>query len=171
MKLKELIAPANRSARVADFLERAGWTAGQEFLSVLVTSTGGSTATGLPWKLALVMSAGAAIVSVLTTIVQYLGNLTNLSFWPDILTRTAKTFIASILGSAGASGLNILTFTWTTALNVAAVAALAAFAKGFLARGEPTSPDANAKGPAGGNPSTLKTSTYIDAVVRAEPSA
>jgi Putative lactococcus lactis phage r1t holin len=145
---------ARAKAIIADFLERAGWTAGQEFLAVLLTSA--SSVISLPWKTALSMAAGAAVVSLLGTAVQYLGKWTSVAYWPDLGVRLVKTFLASLLGSAGADAIDVLSFNWANALNLAALATLLALAKGLLAR-------QSAPGTAA-TPSTLPSATYAKAV-------
>jgi hypothetical protein len=147
----------NAAARsvVADVLERAGWTAGQQFLAVLLATDAASTGVDLPWTLALAMSAGAALLSIVATTLQYLARLTDLSFWRDLQVRLAKTFLASLAGSFAAEAFNVLSFDWSGALDLATVATLGALAKCLLAR-ESASSDAT--------PSTLPTSTYERAI-------
>lgn len=124
------------SPKLSDFAERAGWSAGQAFFATLLAEGGGRTVVSLPWKYALIIAAGAALTSVVLTELQYLGKETNLSFWPDILVRTAKTFLGSLAGAfAAAHPFNVVTFHWPSALNLAAVAALTCFGKGMLAGG------------------------------------
>jgi hypothetical protein len=141
-----------------DFVERAGWTAGQQFFAVLLATGGVRSVVDLPWQLALTMAAGAAVVSVVTTGLQYLGRLTDLPFWPDLLVRLAKTFLASLVGSFGAAAFDVLTFDWAAALDLAALTALTALAKGLLARSSDRGPSAN--------PSTLPTDTYSRATAK-----
>ena len=145
---------------LADFVERAGWTAGQQFFAVLLATSSVSSVVGvvdLPWQLAAVSSLGAAVASVLTTAIQYLARLTDLGFWTDQLVRLAKTFLASLLGSVSADLSGILSFDWASAIDLAIVTTLSAFAKGLLARQqteEGTRP----------SPSTLTATTYDHAV-------
>jgi len=80
-------------AVLLDFLERAGWSAGQVFFATVVAGSTQSAAIGLPWKTASLLALGAAVSSVVLTAVQYLGRFTNLSFWPDLLVRLGKTFL------------------------------------------------------------------------------
>jgi hypothetical protein len=158
----------NRRIRAiaADFLERAGWSAGQAFFATLLAGGTAVTVSNLPWKYATVLALGAAVSSVVLTAVQYLTNTTNLPFWVDLSVRLAKTFLASLAGSfAAAHPFDIIRFDWPTALNIAALATLTALAKGLLARagaGGPT-PPAGAR-PGAGNPSTLPPATYHAAV-------
>ena len=156
------------NAKVADFLERAGWSAGQVFFATLVAGGSATTVVGLPWKYALILAGGAALTSLVLTAVQYLTKQTDLHFWPDLLVRLAKTFLGSLAGSfAAAHPFDILTFSWTTALNVAAIATLTALGKGLLAGGSKdatTPPTAGADPPVGRNPSTLPTATYHAAI-------
>ena len=154
-------------AVIADFLERAGWSAAQQFFAVLLTTSAAAKVGALPWQLALATSAGAAVASLVATGLQYLGKLTDLSFWPDLGVRVVKTFLASLAGSFGADVINVTTFDWTTALNLAAVAAITALGKGLLARGPDSSGGAlGGMGVAEGakpprpNPSTLPARTY-----------
>jgi hypothetical protein len=133
-----------------DIVERAGWTAAQQFLSVLLTTSAVSSVIGLPWKLALVMAVGAAVVSVVATLIQYATRLNTHNFWMDLLIRLVKTFLASLAGSFGASHpFNVLTFHWSAALDLAFVATLTALGKGLLARQ-----------PGAETPSTLPASHY-----------
>jgi hypothetical protein len=88
---------------VADFLERAGWSAGQVFFATVLAGGAGRTVADLPWQYAGVLALSAAVASVLLTGVQYLTGTTNLSFWPDMLIRLVKTFLASLAASFAAS--------------------------------------------------------------------
>ncbi len=146
---------ARWSSVVADFAERAGWTAGQAFFAVLLTSGAGDGTVNVPWRLALAMAAGAALTSVVTTMIQYLTPLRGIGFWPDLLVRLAKTFLASLVGSFGAGAFDVLTFRWSSALDLAVVTTLGALAKGFLAAG--SGPQAKA------TPSTLPEDLYARA--------
>ena len=141
---------------VADIVERAGWTAGPQFLAVLLATGSASVGVNLPWRLALAMSAGAAVLSVVATTGQYLARLTDLSFWPDLLVRLAKTFLASLAGSLSADAVSVLSFHWSSALDLATVATLGALGKGLLARESAPATSAT--------PSTLPTSTYERAI-------
>lgn len=133
-----------------DFVERAGWSAGQQLVSVLLAAGTAGAVLELPWALAAAMAGGAAVASVVTTAIQYLSKLTNLSFWPDLLIRLTKTFLASLAGSFGADAFNVLIFNWSEALGIAVLATLGALGKGMLARQE---------GP-GNTPSTLSPAMY-----------
>ncbi|MGZ5401064.1 MAG: holin, partial [Nocardioides sp.] len=75
------------------------------------------------------------------------------NFWLDLTLRLIKTFIASFLGTVGAMQFNVLTFDWSNALNLAAIAALSALAKGFLASGADLA----------NNPSTMRPENYTEA--------
>lgn len=155
-------------AVLLDFLERAGWSAGQVFFATLL---GGGTAISvynLPWKYSLTLSASAAVSSVILTGVQYLTRLNNLWFWPDLIVRLAKTFLGSLAASIVAARVfDMTTFHWTAALNLAALATIAAFGKGLLARGadvsQATADVPQARRP---NPSTLSDRAYAQAVGR-----
>lgn len=176
-----------------DFLERAGWSAGQVFFATVLAG-GSASVAGLPWKTALALALGAGVSSIILTALQYLGRFTNLSFWPDIVVRLAKTFLGSLAASISASKIfDVTTFHWSSALNIATLATLSALGKGLLARssvilqgpGEPATPAGAAGEVATGraapvsvgrvpaqtvraysNPSTLPTSTYLDAIRR-----
>lgn len=159
------------TAVVLDFVERAGWSAGQVFFGTLLGGGAVVTAGNLPWRYALTLSGSAALASIVLTAGQYLARLTSLPFWVDVVVRLAKTFLASLAASfAAAKVFNLMTFHWTAALNVAALATLAALGKGLLARSQSV-----AVQPAAGqapvprqptNPSTLATGTYERAVQR-----
>jgi hypothetical protein len=163
---------ARWKAVVLDFGERAGWSAGQVFFATLLTG-GAAVAVGdLPWKYSLTLAGSAAVASVVLTAIQYLSKKTDLPFWADLLVRAAKTF----LGSLGASILaekvfDVTTFHWTAALNLAAVATIAAIGKGYLASSQPAT--ASGGTTAAGQPavptqrtgpSTLTTGTYLRAI-------
>ncbi|GIE75550.1 hypothetical protein Aph02nite_15000 [Actinoplanes philippinensis] len=152
-------------AVVLDFVERAGWSAGQVFFATLLAGGVGSVI-DLPWKYSLTLAVSAFVSSVILTAVQYLSKLTNLAFWPDLLTRLSKTFLASLSGSMVAGVFDITTFDWESALNVAFLATVASLAKGLLAR-EPAA--ANGQVPPGASPSTLPMGTYREAVDHAPP--
>lgn len=121
-----------------DLFERVGWTAGQQFFAVLLTSNA-MAALELPWRLATVLAAGAAIGSLLTTLlqdgVQWLARLPATNFWYDLGVRLAKTFVSSMIGSLGAAKMfDVLHFDWGSALNLALVTTMTALAKGLFAR-------------------------------------
>lgn len=157
------------TAVLLDFVERAGWSAGEAFFAALLAGGTAVLSTGLPWGYASLIAASAAVSSVILTGVQYLTKLTDLSgvhppalrFWVDLLIRLVKTFVASLAGSIAAEAtFNVATFSWTQALNVAALAVLAALGKCLLARGaSPGTPTGAAP-----TPSTLPTPTYLAAV-------
>lgn len=147
-------------AVVLDFVERAGWSAGQVFLATLLAGGAGSVV-DLPWRYSLTLAVSAFLASLLLTAVQYLSKLTDLAFWPDLLARLAKTFLASLSGSMVAGAFDVTTFDWESALNVAFLATVAALGKGLLAR-EPAAP--NGQVPPGASPSTLPMGTYREAV-------
>ena len=160
-------------AVVLDFLERAGWSAGQVFFATLLAGgTAIGTIAGLPWEYSTVVALGAAVASVVLTGVQYVSkvDVTRLRppwcrFWVDLLLRLAKTFLASLAGSfAAAHPFDIVTFGWATAVNVAAIATLGVLAKGLLARGNDGEGRPSAGRPADANPSTLPPDTYRTAV-------
>jgi hypothetical protein len=148
-----------------DFVERAGWSAGQVFFATLLAGGVGSVI-DLPWRYSLTLAISAFVASLLLTAVQYLSKQTNLAFWPDLLTRLAKTFLASLSGSIVAGAFDVTTFDWDSALNVAFLATVASLAKGLLAR-EPAAP--NGQVPPDASPSTLPTGTYREAVDHAPP--
>jgi hypothetical protein len=138
---------------VRDFAERALWTGGQQFVAVLLTTSTTSGVIDLPWRISLATAAGAMVVSVLTTAVQYLPALrqsVGKSFALDLVLRLAKTFLASFLGTIGAMSFDVLTFNWSNALDLAVVATVGALAKGFLAAGPG----------AANNPSTMQGREY-----------
>src|SRR5689334_25126059 len=122
-------------AVLLDFLERAGWSAGQVFFATLLA--GGSSMSNLPWKYSSTLAISAGVSSIVLTAIQYLTRTTDLSFWPDLVVRLGKTFLSSLAGSIVATGVfDITKFNWTTALNVAILATLTALGKGLLARGQ-----------------------------------
>lgn len=163
-------------AVLLDFLERAGWSAGQVFFAVLLA--GGTTASvaNLPWKYASILAVSAAVSSIILTALQYGARITDLPFVPDLLVRLVKTFLASLAGSIVAAGVfDIMKFHWGTALNVAFLATLVALGKGLLAR-QPVAPAPTPAATTGAapapaavmrtSPSTLATETYTEAVQR-----
>lgn len=151
---------ARRRAVLLDLLERAGWSAGQVFLATLLAGGTSATVGNLPWRYSATLGLGAGVMSLLLTVVQYLSRVTNLSFWPDLVVRLGKTFLASLAGSAMAGEVfNIMTFNWTSALNVAFLATLTALGKGLLARGTGDQAQTGQR-----SPSTLSDSTYDQAV-------
>jgi hypothetical protein len=159
------------TAVVLDFVERAGWSAGQVFFATLL-SGGAAVAVGnLPWRYALTIGGSAAVASVVLTAIQYLAKATDLPYWADVVVRLAKTFLGSLAASFAATQVfNVTTFHWTAALNVAALATLTALGKGLLARGQSTTAPAvagQAAVPAPRtSPSTLTMGTYLQAVKR-----
>jgi hypothetical protein len=169
----QVLLPWKLPPIVADFIERAGWSAGQVFFATLLAGGTSVSVANLPWKYALVLAVSAAVGSAVLTALQYIARMTDLPFWEDLLARLGKTFLASLLASfAAAHPFDIIAFDWPTALNVAALAVLAALGKGLLARGSdvglaagPATATATVTGTnAVPNPSTLPTATYIEAV-------
>ncbi len=146
-------APAKRGDPRAifwDFVERAGWSAGQQFVAILLAAGTAGSVLQLPWTLAGAMAAGAAIASVVGTAIQYLTGLTGRSYRTDLAIRLVKTFLVSLAASFGANVFNVLTFHWSEALGIATLTTLGALGKGMLARQEG----------AGNNPSTLRPAMY-----------
>lgn len=138
-------AAHERTAILADFLERAGWSAGEQFLAVLFTTSTAVTLAGLPWAAASVMAVGAAIISILTTTVEYASKpVKQANYWAELALRLVKTFASSLLGAMTAEAVfNFLNFGWIAALNLAAVATIAALGKGLLARNSTGTPNAS----------------------------
>lgn len=153
-------------AVLLDLLERAGWSAGQVFVATLLAGGAATTAGNLPWKYALTLALSAAVSSAILTVIQYASHTTELGFWPDVIVRLGKTFLASLAASiAAASVFDVTAFDWTAALNVAFLATLSALGKGLLARGNPNPPPGAATPvPAQSSPSTLPTATYAEAI-------
>ena len=155
-------------AVLLDFVERAGWSAGEAFFATLLAGGTTGPVTGLPWKYAFTLAVSAAVLSVLLTAVQYLTGFTKLTFWADLGVRLAKTFIGSFVASTAAAGLfDVTKFDWGTSFNVAVVATLGALGKGLLARlPQPAPAGVTAAAPAadGDNPSTLRPAMYDEAV-------
>jgi len=178
-------------AVVLDFLERAGWSAGEIFFATLLAGGTALSVANLPWKYSLTVALSAAVSSIVLTALQYLAKQTNLSFWPDLLVRLVKTFLGSLSASfAAAKIFDVTMFHWSAALNVAVLATLAALGKGLLARqpaalAPPAAPaTTGGAAPAGtapvgtapagtaaaevpaaqANPSTLPTHTYVEAI-------
>lgn len=117
-----------------DALERAGWSAGQAAFALLIAGGAVTDVVGLPWWAMVVAGITAFVVSFLTTGVQYLFSLENLSFWVDLPVRAAKTFGAVLIAALSVNGVNLLSLDWKAAINLAGVAALTVVAKSFLAR-------------------------------------
>jgi hypothetical protein len=160
------------TAVVLDFVERAGWSAGQVFFATLLGGGAAATLGSLPWRYALTLGGSAAVASVVLTAVQYLTKATDLPFWADVVVRLAKTFLSSLAASFAATQIfNVTTFHWTAALNIAGLATLTALGKGLLARGQSAAAPAVAGQAAAvpaprTSPSTLTMGTYMQAVQR-----
>lgn len=137
--------------RILDGLERAGWSAGQTLVVVLLTSGAVTDIRNLNWSFALGTAVGAFMVSGLATLLMYMSQLAPVSFWIDLSIRLAKTFVAAFIGAIGADYFDAFTFDWNAALNIAVLATLGALGKGLLARQQT---------PGGNNASTLPPSTY-----------
>lgn len=141
---RRLLLPTRPRDIALDFAERAGWTAGQQFLAVLLATTGAAAAAAdtsvvdLPWQLALTSSLGAAVASVPTTAALYLRGFyawITASYWRDLITRVLKTFTASVAGTLLAvQVVDTYDLGWRSALDLAAIATLQCIAKGVLAR-------------------------------------
>ena len=157
---------SKRRAVLFDFLERAGWSAGQIFFATLLAGGAPVNAANLPWRYALTLAVSAAVLSVVLTAIQYANvKWKNLPFWPDLAVRLAKTFLGSFAASAIADGVfDMTTFHWSTAFNIAVVATISALGKGLLARSQApaTEPTPGSSSPA--SPSTLPNDTYREAV-------
>ena len=142
-------------AKFFDYLEKAGWTAGQQFFAVLLATGATGSVIDLPWKLAASMAVGAAIVSLLTTFVQYAASKEGGPFRTDLIWRLVKTFVASVAGAIAAdAAFDFTEFDWKDAFDLALLATLGALGKGLLARAPGN----------GDNPSTLRPSLYEKAV-------
>lgn len=146
---------APRWPNLWDFVERAGWSAGQQFAAILLAAGTAGSVLQLPWALAAAMAAGAAVVSLVATAVQKLteklSGRSAHSFRSDLWIRLGKTFLVSLGASFGAEhAFNVLTFNWSEALGIAALTTLGALGKGMLARQEGN----------GDNPSTLRPTLY-----------
>ena len=76
-----------------DFLERAGWSAGEIFFATMLAGGTAVSVANLPWAYALTLALSAAVSSVILTALQYLAKKTDLTFWPDLLVRLLKTFL------------------------------------------------------------------------------
>jgi hypothetical protein len=159
-------------AVLLDFLERAGWSAGQVFFATLLAGGASISAANLPWKYASTLAISAGVASAVLTALQYAARITNLSFWLDMIVRLVKTFLASLAASMAVGVFDVTKFNWMTALNLAFVATLTALGKGLLAR-EQVAPPAAAPGAgpspaavARTSPSTLPIGTYLRAVQR-----
>jgi uncharacterized membrane protein YjjP (DUF1212 family) len=149
-------------ARALDILERSGWTAAQQFVAVLLAGAGVGTVVGLPWRLAASAAVGAAFVSVLGTLLQYVVTKKTKNFWQDVLVRMGKTFIASLSGSIAAEKLfSAFDFDWPTALNIAALATLGVLGKATLAGCNGSGDNPPAPSLLQRNPSTLPTAQYL----------
>lgn len=126
-------APITWRDRVLDAIERAGSSAGEQFLAVVtaggVSIIGGIA--GLPWALALATSAGAFLLSILFTAATF--QLTGLPYAADLAVRVVKSFAASLLATVGASQVvDVRTVHWGAALNVAALMAFYTVIKGIF---------------------------------------
>lgn len=155
-------------AVLLDILERAGWSAGQVFFATLLAGGTASTVANLPWRYAVTVAISAAVSSALLTVLQYAGRITDLPFWPDLLVRLGKTFLASLAGSIAAAGVfDVTAFNWESALNVAVIATVTALGKGLLARERPVPPATTEKqAEREASPSTLPLETYNEATQR-----
>lgn len=141
-------------AVVFDFLERAGWSAGQMFVATVFAGGAAASIGDVHWKYAGSLAIGAAVSSSVLTAVQYLARQTKLGFWLDMVVRLAKTFLSSLAASIVAAGVfNVVTFQWGAALNLALIATIGSLGKGLLARQ-----------PGSANPSTLPPEIYQEAV-------
>jgi hypothetical protein len=137
-------------ARILDALERAGWSAGQTLVVVLLTTGALTDMRNLSWGFALGTAGGAFVFSALATLLLYVSKLAPGCFWADLGLRLAKTFVAALLGAIEADYFDAFTFDWKAALNIAVLATLGALGKGLLARQETAY---------GNNPSTLPPAT------------
>lgn len=115
-----------------DLLEKAGTSAGQQFLSVCLTAGAFLNLAGLPWKLALATAGGAFVLSFGTSALTKLTGLDNLSYWKELIRRGIVTFIQSFLSMLGAGVVDVTHVHWLSDLNIATVAAFMAVAKGLL---------------------------------------
>ena len=148
--------PTPTSARRQDRFERAGWSAGQALIAVLLADSAINDVRQLPWATALGTAAFAFVASLVLPVFR---SFSAKSFMNDLLVRLARTFAVTFLGALGIFSVSdVFGFDWTVvqanvwpALNVALLAVLGALAKGMLARQE---------APGGGNPSTLPAKTY-----------
>lgn len=162
---------AKVKAVLLDILERAGWSAGQVFFATLLAGGTAVSVANLPWRYAATVAVSAAVSSVLLTVLQYAARITDLPFWPDLLVRLGKTFLASLAASIAAAGVfDVTAFHWDAAINVAVIATITALGKGLLARERPvpaaTGERAEKVAEREASPSTLPLETYIEATHR-----
>lgn len=121
---------ASIKEKFLDILERAGWSAAQQFLALILV--GGALSFGqVSWIVDLSTAAGAFIVSALLSIGQ-LSFASPLTFWPDLIVRIVKTFAASLVGLLGADVVNVIGINWVADLQIAGFAAFLALVKGLL---------------------------------------
>jgi hypothetical protein len=152
-------------AVLLDFLERAGWSAGEVFFATLLAGGTAVSAAHLPWKYAATLAISAAVASVILTGLQYATKTVKVKFWSDLLIRLIKTFLGSLAASFAASSVfDITTFNWGTAFNIAMVATLAALGKGLLARQPAVAAPVAFATAVDASPSTLPAPTYRAAV-------
>jgi hypothetical protein len=113
--------------RVLDQVARAAWTAGAVLIGVLITD--------MPWKAALTFAVCAAVASCILVGLALIAKVTELPFWIDVLVGMYQAFIAGVASSVAACGVfDVAVFSWSKALEIGAVAAAAALARGVLTR-------------------------------------
>lgn len=134
-------------AYVLDPLERAGSTFVQQFVIVLL-ATSGSLVIFQDWQAAFYTALFAGIVSILTSLLTF--TVPPQTPMVDLLLRTAKTFIQSLLGSMAATQFtDVVHFGWHGAIAVAIPVALTSFLKGMAAMAIAWSPGTASLLPAG----------------------
>lgn len=119
-------------AVLLSLLEKAGTSAGEQFLTVCLAGGVFLNLAGLPWELGLATAAGAFVLSFATSALTALVGLNHLSYWPELGRRVTVTFLQSFLSMLGAGVVDVTHVHWVVDLNIAAVAAFMAFAKGLL---------------------------------------
>lgn len=124
---------------ITDPLERAGSTFVQQMAVVLLAAGGASVLMGKDvWLAALVVSAYAAVVSLLTTYAGLLTRWQPKTTWGDFLARVVKTFVQSFAGVIlGSTATTFIAADWSTAIAVAIPVTLLAVLKGLAALGAP----------------------------------
>lgn len=123
--------------------ERAGWTFAEQLGVALLAFTGSALTHVAPWAAAADAAGFAALISALGGAANLLMRIRVTGPF-DVVDRTVRTFLASVLGTLAAAHLTSLVHTdWPHALAIAVPVTVIAAVKALAAYGAPGLLDAS----------------------------
>lgn len=121
-----------------DALDRAGRSAVQKFLLIAFAAVPGvHIVTGAEWYAAVGTGLGAGVLSLIMSVLSW--KVPQLTYWPDLGLRLARSFLQSLLTTWGADAVNLFHISWRHSLLVALGMAGMSFVTNYLG-GNPANP-------------------------------